>query len=680
MANTDIQPATTLIGLVRYIAKYVSKPEKASMAYKEMESQVLKYTSDKSPLLSFTSKMLNKLVGERDYSAQEVSHILLQLPMSKGSREVRVVDCRPEDKQDETVVFDGDGLKPQRNALQKYRDRVADVARKPHLKDPDPNLANVTFLDWLQFYDWDKFRRFPKARPRVISYWPRYDPKEDEGLDGYSRVKMMLHHPFKEVEDLLTVDGQVFDSLVEAYVYCSEQHRHTNDYYDPVRDEDVDSDSDDDSEADYNGATPEISQGEAGLEADLLYSRLRPGGDDLTCPASLDLGNRTLDRLYDWMCHVDKYKFSTTYWEEIKAQFPADESINPAGLPLLGDLNAEQRAVYDVLVGHYHSILRGESLPPLEINLDGKAGTGKTSVILMASLEMIRIAEEAGEKDPVLRSAPTGVAAHLFLGRTLHSLLMLPIKGRNEDDVSPAHLTTLQAVFRFCKYLIIDEKSMVGLKQMGWIDKRLRQIFPAQADKPFGGISVVLCGDFHQLPPVGEKTLFSRYSPGDIAMTLNGRAAYRALGTTMRLTQVMRQAGEDIETSTFRIVLDELRANEVTKAGWLSLSKRVRNQLPPQEIATFDNAMRLYFRNEEVRQYNHDKLRDTGAPVKKILARHTGRHATAADSDAADNLDAELLLAIGCMVMLTSNLWVENGLVNGSLGTVHNRYRLEGWR
>lgn len=78
MANTDIQPATTLVGLVKYIAKYVSKPEKASMAYKDMESQVLKYTSDKSPLLSFTSKMLNKLVGERNYSAQEVSHVLLQ--------------------------------------------------------------------------------------------------------------------------------------------------------------------------------------------------------------------------------------------------------------------------------------------------------------------------------------------------------------------------------------------------------------------------------------------------------------------------------------------------------------------------------------------------------------------------------------------------------------------------
>ena len=54
--------------------------------------------------------------------------------------------------------------------------------------------------------------------------------------------------------------------------------------------------------------------------------------------------------------------------------------------PLLDDLNGEQRAVCDVLIDHYQSILRGESLPPLEINLDDKAGTGKTSVILMAVL------------------------------------------------------------------------------------------------------------------------------------------------------------------------------------------------------------------------------------------------------------------------------------------------------
>jgi ATP-dependent DNA helicase PIF1 len=77
MANTDIQPPTNLHALLAYIAKYVSKPEKSSTSYVELQTQILPYLNDRAPLLSFVSKMLNKLIGERDWSAQEVSHILL---------------------------------------------------------------------------------------------------------------------------------------------------------------------------------------------------------------------------------------------------------------------------------------------------------------------------------------------------------------------------------------------------------------------------------------------------------------------------------------------------------------------------------------------------------------------------------------------------------------------------
>jgi hypothetical protein len=69
-------------------------------------------------------------------------------------------------------IFDDSFQEPSEDAekegptqiLTEVQDRVADVLKKPHLKDPDPNLANVTFLDWLQFYVWDKFCRFPKAQ------------------------------------------------------------------------------------------------------------------------------------------------------------------------------------------------------------------------------------------------------------------------------------------------------------------------------------------------------------------------------------------------------------------------------------------------------------------------------------------------------------------------------------
>src|SRR6266480_3923106 len=96
MANTDIQPPTSLYAVLSYIGKYVSKPEKSSLSYTELQSQVLPYINDRAPLLSFVSKMLNKLIGERDWSAQEVSHILLQLPVQKSSRMLVSLDCRPD--------------------------------------------------------------------------------------------------------------------------------------------------------------------------------------------------------------------------------------------------------------------------------------------------------------------------------------------------------------------------------------------------------------------------------------------------------------------------------------------------------------------------------------------------------------------------------------------------------
>lgn len=51
--------------------------------------------------------------------------------------------------------------------------------------------------------------------------------------------------------------------------------------------------------------------------------------------------------------------------------------------------------------------------------------------------------------------------------------------------------------------LFIDEIGMVKAKLLDLIDTRLR-LLKAQLDKPFGGVSVVFCGDFFQLPPVGS--------------------------------------------------------------------------------------------------------------------------------------------------------------------------------
>jgi hypothetical protein len=147
MANTDIQPPTGLPAVLSYISKYVSKAEKSSASYTELQSQILPYINDQAPLLSFVSKMLNKLIGERDWSAQEVSHILLRLPVQGSSREVVNLDCRPEQLHSDLVILESGELTAQRSVLQRYRDRIKDT------RNGNTALQDLTLFDCLQFWN-----------------------------------------------------------------------------------------------------------------------------------------------------------------------------------------------------------------------------------------------------------------------------------------------------------------------------------------------------------------------------------------------------------------------------------------------------------------------------------------------------------------------------------------------
>jgi hypothetical protein len=111
-------------------------------------------------------------------------------------------------------------------------------------------------------------------------------------------------------------------------------------------------------------------------------------------------------------------------------------------------LDLEQHSFYNSYVRQFQQFLAGESPEPLYMNIDGSAGCGKSYVLTVFCSRFYRMASENGLPDPVLRSAPTGVAASEIHGRMLHSLLRPPIqKNTTFDAFAGSPLMRLQYTF-----------------------------------------------------------------------------------------------------------------------------------------------------------------------------------------------------------------------------------------
>jgi len=278
--------------------------------------------------------------------------------------------------------------------------------------------------------------------------------------------------------------------------------------------------------------------------------------------------------------------------------------------------------------------------------LTGSAGTGKTYVLN----QYIDYLKE--RKMAVAVTASTGIAATHMNGMTIHAWAGIGIK----DKLNSSQLKTLkskkylQKKLDKVKVLIIDEISMLHKNQFEAVDQVLKYFKLNQ--EAYGGIQVVLCGDFFQLPPVGNensKEKFAFMSPIWIQLKL----------TICYLTEQYRQ-GKDQLTQ----ILNEIRSGQLNKKSYMRLAESSKHVLPKNIEPT-----KLYTHNIDVDEINLTALKKLKGKSKSFVAETKGNEKLVEGLKKSVQANEFLELKIGAKVMFVKNI-NEKGVVNGSLGTI----------
>lgn len=294
LGNIDISPCTSVDAVVNYAAKYCSKGETSTTTFAQITKDILPHVASGKPMLSFVSKMMNKFIGERDYSAQEVCHLLYELPLQDDTRVIRRVDCRDPERHVRFIDLDDEGdVRESNTCYEKY------LARPIHME-------YVTYFDFLQ--NWNCNARDPEkwalwhrpSKPRVLLYFPRYPTSHmAQKFTDFCRVKLMLNHHHRNHDELLTVDGERFSSYETAFHRCHHHHDHPDDHYGQPDVETPQAELDEYERGNF--------EDDIGLEDWQELARLVPELQPAQEPANL-LGRRDIDINHDWSANICRYE------------------------------------------------------------------------------------------------------------------------------------------------------------------------------------------------------------------------------------------------------------------------------------------------------------------------------------------------------------------------------------
>ena len=338
-------------------------------------------------------------------------------------------------------------------------------------------------------------------------------------------------------------------------------------------------------------------------------------------------------------------------------------------------LDVDQRYAFEIVLKYGRDFVkatkRNNPCPeaPLLI-VHGGAGTGKSHLIHVMCQTLEKIFRKRGD-DPsnpyILKLAFTGSAAKLIDGQTIHSVFKFAYNNKimSAPDSERAKMRNSLPNLRL---IIIDEISLVNASMLYQIHFRLStEIF--QNNLPFGGRSLVVLGDIMQLRPVTGNFVFSQPSNHKL------RGAYLIDNLWERFKVVnLKTNHRQGENRDYADILERIRFGNVTESDKALFRSRVFAR-DDKKIPIKDGLM-VSGTNLIVNSWNMARLNElpTRLVTSKALVRSDARGVFVPQlingTIKGTALVYELYLKIGARVMLTQNLDVCDGLVNGSIGTV----------
>ena len=284
----------------------------------------------------------------------------------------------------------------------------------------------------------------------------------------------------------------------------------------------------------------------------------------------------------------------------------------------------------------------------------GLAGTGKL-VLLREIIKVLRLLRPG-----VAVTALTGLAACNIGGMTLHSFAGVGLAKELVQSLYKKLHRNRKAKNRWMttQVLVIDEVLMVDGEFFNKLDalaKKVRKLL-----EPFGGIQLVLCGDFFQLPPITRREDDGEYPETKFAF--ESEAWLGAITHTYTLTEVFRQQSDQ----QFVDILNELRLGQVLPETEAELKRLSR---PLKSVGGIEPAD-LHPRRAEVDRSNNSRLALIKGETQVYNCVDAGSLTGEQRAKVLGNMLAlpRLVLKRGAQVMCIKN--IDDTLVNGTLGTV----------